>query len=106
MVDVGSFNLKLNPLSVNSTIQFGWQFGMLNVSLLNLTVTGADKGVDFVFAGVSDISDYFSEAITFAINTAFNRLKSLTRHKGLLANANLGANAFLGVLPDEAGVPD
>ena len=39
------------------------------------------------------------------MNTVVNRIKSLTRYKGLLSEASLGANALLGILPDEMEIP-
>ena len=83
-VDIGSFLFKLNPVSINSTIQFGYDYGMLNVTVLNVTFNSAEKGSEILFEGVSDMSDYFSEAITFSLNTVINRAKSLSRYNGTI----------------------
>jgi hypothetical protein len=55
--------------------------------------------------GVSDISDYFSRFITFASNTAINRLVSISKTPEMAHKVGLLASSLFEILPDEIHLP-
>ena len=101
LADIGSFEFTLNPISFNETVKFAQHYGMLNINITDVNLWASELGVNLTFMGVSDISDYVSRLATYATNTAFNRLRSLSKDPNTAAKISVALSALWEVLPDE-----
>ena len=101
LADVGTFELDIQNADLKSEVYFLFEDGILNADITFFDVFLDPIFVDF--DGMSDISEFLSHNLNFALNVARDRYISLSKYFGRshYQRINKMINYLLDMIPDE-----